>query len=105
MFRTKAFHRMVDIMIALCVCILAARLIAMRRENDAIRSAKVSPTLSRQLVQPGEDIVPGQGTWERGRRRVMLVVSTSCPACNKSVPFYRTLAEYISRTPSDRLTV
>ena len=48
--------------------------------------------------------VPGV-VWSAGPQNVVLVLSTTCVACEESVPFYRTLSSYLADQPSKRLIV
>lgn len=89
---------MIDLM-----CVLAAGALV-------YRVLDASPWLDEQsrrleATQIGEAIALRQASWSDAERHVVLVLSTTCPACQTSVPFYRRLAAAAASTSDGRFLV
>jgi len=112
--KARFWLRATDSVIVLCFCATALRL-GYTHLGLGAKLAAPTPDVSeaRQLIEPGELLGPLNGAPSDHLRSIVLVVSTSCPACNESVGFYRQLAtertaanavlNVVSPEPSERI--
>ena len=56
-----------------------------------------------ELIRPGARLVLPGIEWSDSARNIFLLVSSTCPACNESVAFYRDLANLVQELPRTRL--
>ncbi len=90
----------IEIAAYLCVIFMTAITItsyiyrAVAARNTAIEMAKVAPGT----------IVPTLGEdWPKGKRTVVIALSTHCGFCNSSAPFYKDLVSRFESNPNVRL--
>lgn len=88
-------RRLLDLTIAVAIALVAWNAVQAHRAQERLeehRRIEATPaaTLGSELPIPGID-------WAQAPRHVVLLLSTECPACNQSTPFYVTLAAEAAR--------
>lgn len=64
-----------------------------------------SATARPELVRRGTRVVLPNVQWDEGVRNIVLLASATCPACNDSITFYRSLGDYTRDVPELRFVI
>ena len=89
---------MIDVM-----CVLAAGTLVYRVIDASPWIGEQSHRLESTRI--GETIALRQVSWSDAERHIVLVLSTTCPGCQESVPFYRRVAEAAASLSEARFLV
>ena len=106
MTRLRKTTRVLDgVIITVVVVLLSLVASGPRPTSRGSASGGADSTAWPELIRPGARLMLPGVEWSDSARNIFLLVSSTCPACNDSVAFYRDLASLVQELPRTRLLV
>lgn len=101
----KATRVLDGVIITVLVVLLSLVADGSRPTSRELASGASDSTAWPELIRPGARLVLPSVEWSDSDRNIFLLVSSTCPACNDSIAFYRNLASLVQELPRTRLLV
>lgn len=94
------FMRALDVCLLLVAMVVLAAILRPRSTTVPLWTAETFDPLV-----PGETLQVPNSNWSTAPRHVVLVLNTTCPVCNTSLPFYRQLQDHPKYGSDFKVTV